>query len=344
MLKAISRSPLVRIYGLTVAISVAVLAAIGLNLGLVALGTALILAVLEISLSFDNAVVNATVLKGMSPRWQQIFLTVGILIAVVGVRVVLPILLVSIFAGIAMPAVIELVLRDPQAYGETLHKIHPEIAAFGGIFLLMLFLDYIFRGRPILWLDNIEKPLIKLGQIDRLTVVIALAALVAATGFADDSHAASMLVSGMVGLGLYLFIKGVGDFFENREAAAATAKSGLAGFLYLEVLDASFSLDGVLGAFAITSNILVITAGLGIGALWVRSMTIHLVKNDTLARFRYLEHGAHYAIGVLAALLLVSASREISEVVTGLMGIIIICLALADSVRANRKYGRPQPQ
>lgn len=332
-----SQSPALRIYGITALVSILAIGWVGVEFGIAALITTVILAVLEISLSFDNAVVNAKVLKNMSPAWQKAFLTVGILIAVVGVRVVLPVVLVAIFAHLGIGEVVHLIMNDPAQYGEILHHIHPEIAAFGGIFLLMLFLDYIFGTREVLWLHRLEQPLARVGQLERLEVVVAILALIAATSFAGSEHTASMLMSGLAGLALYLGIKAFGNYFEGRDMAKNAAQAGLAGFLYLEVLDASFSLDGVLGAFAITSNIVIIIVGLGIGALWVRSMTIHLVQTDTLMRYRYLEHGAHYAIGVLAVLLLVSASKEISEIITGLVGLCIIAAALADSVRANRK-------
>ncbi len=329
--------PSFRIYGLTILVSLIACFAVGFKLGLAAFITTVILAVLEISLSFDNAVVNAKVLKTMSPFWRKIFLTVGILIAVVGVRLLLPVLLVVIFAHTGFSQVVHLALYDPEKYGEMLHHIHPEIAGFGGIFLLLLFLDYILGERKILWLRHLELPLIKLGRFKRLDVVVALLALLGAVSFVGEEHKTSMLVSGIVGAVIYIVIKSVSDFFENSSSMQNVAKSGLIGFIYLEVLDASFSLDGVLGAFAITSSIVVIMVGLGIGALWVRSMTIHLVETDTLARFRYLEHGAHYAIGVLAVLLLVSASQEISELITGLLGFGIIIAALTDSIRFNRQ-------
>ncbi len=336
-MQLIRQSTVFRTYGLTVLVSLLACFAVGISLGMAAFVTTVVLAVLEISLSFDNAVVNAKVLKPMAAIWRTIFLTVGLFIAVVVVRMLLPVVLVAIFAHVGFSEVLQLAFNDPKAYGEMLHQIHPEIAAFGGVFLLLLFLDYILGDRTILWLRDIELPLIKLGRFKRLDVVIALLALLAAAGMAGPEHASSMLVSGIVGAVLYIVIKSVSDFFEDSRSMQNAAKAGMIGFIYLEMLDASFSLDGVLGAFAITSNIVVIMMGLGIGALWVRSMTVHLVETDTLTRFRYLEHGAHYAIGVLAVLLLVSASQEISEVITGLLGFGIIMAALADSIRYNRR-------
>ena len=93
-------------------------------------------------------------------------------------------------------------------------------------------------------------------------------------------------------------------------------KSGLGGFLYLEVLDASFSFDGVIGAFALSNN-MIIALGLSVGAMFVRSMTIHLVRTGTLAQYRYLEHGAFWAIIVLGVIMLLSARYHIPETIPG---------------------------
>ena len=85
---------------------------------------------------------------------------------------------------------------------------------------------------------------------------------------------------------------------------ALAGKAAFFMFLYLEVLDASFSFDGVIGAFAITNDIVLMALGLGIGAMYVRSLTVYLVRQGTLDDYVYLEHGAHYAIGALAVILL----------------------------------------
>jgi hypothetical protein len=333
------RHPVLKIYAVSLVVSLLVFVAVTVGLGTAALLTTAILAVLEISLSFDNAVVNAKVLQRMSPTWRLLFLTVGILIAVVGVRLLLPIVLVAVFAHLGVGQVVQLALHDATAYGRALHHIHPEVAGFGGVFLLLLFTDYLLETRSTLWLAGIERPLAALGRIVRLEMVLVLVGLLSlalASAFVPPEHVGSMLLSGLVGMALYLVIAAVDGLLERRQLGQGVARIGLMGFIYLELLDASFSLDGVLGAFAITDQLPVIVAGLGIGALWVRSMTIHLIRTDTLARFRYLEHGAHYAIGALAVLLLISASYEVSEAVTGLIGLGIIAAAVTDSVRANR--------
>ena len=93
--------------------------------------------------------------------------------------------------------------------------------------------------------------------------------------------------------------------------------------IYLEVLDASFSFDGVIGAFALTHNLFIIAIGLGIGAMYVRSMTIMLVERGTLAEYRFLEHGAFYAIIALSVIMFVQPLMHIPEVITGLVGAVV---------------------
>lgn len=327
-----------------------------------------ILSILEISLSFDNAVVNAGVLKKMNAFWQKIFLTIGILIAVFGMRLVFPIVIVAISAQIGPIDAVQLAMDEPDRYEQLVTDAHPSIAAFGGMFLLMIFLDFIFDEREIKWIGWLERPLSKLGKVDMLSVCIALIILaVTATTLATSAHqhggahadkAATVLLSGVLGLITYLLVAGLSGHFEDKleeeeereheaeEAAKRAGKDpslvGVAGkaafflFLYLEVLDASFSFDGVIGAFAITNHIFWMALGLGIGAMYVRSLTVYLVRQGTLDDYVYLEHGAHYAIGALAAILLITIKYEIHEVITGLVGITLIAVSFWSSVRRNR--------
>ncbi|MCT9087872.1 DUF475 domain-containing protein [Streptomyces sp. ASQP_92] len=351
-----------------------VITAIGLALavlydGWTAFGVVAILAVLEISLSFDNAVVNAGILKKMNAFWQKIFLTVGVLIAVFGMRLLFPVVIVAISAKIGPVDAVDLALNDADRYQQLVTDAHPSIAAFGGMFLLMIFLDFIFEDRDIKWLAWLERPLAKLGKVDMLSVCIALVVLlVAAMTFATHAHqhggahvdkAQTVLISGIAGLITYLVVGGLSGYFENRleedeereheqeeeakrtgSAVSAVAMAGKAAFfmfLYLEVLDASFSFDGVIGAFAITNDIVLMALGLGIGAMYVRSLTVYLVRQGTLDDYVYLEHGAHYAIGALAVILLVTIQYEINEVITGLVGVVLIAWSFFSSVRRNRR-------
>jgi hypothetical protein len=340
-----------------------VVAAVGLVLGLLygggtALAVVAILAVLEVSLSFDNAVVNATVLVRMNPFWQKIFLTFGVAIAVFGMRLLFPLLIVGITAKLSPAQAIHLALQkgDPHkhgTYGYLLHQAHPAIAAFGGVFLLLLFLDFILEEREITWLTWLERPLARIGKLDQLSVTITLVALAtAAYTLAPQPKISTVLVSGLLGMATYLVVNGLGEFFDTddeaedevaagspRRVAQAVGKAAFFLFLYLEVLDASFSFDGVVGAFAITSDPIIIAIGLGVGAMFIRSLTVFLVRKGTLSEYVYLEHGALWAIGALAVVLLFTMRYEVPEVVTGLIGVGFIGAALASSIVRNRRAG-----
>jgi hypothetical protein len=346
-------------------------AVVGLVLGwLYGGGTGLaltaILAVLEVSLSFDNAVVNATVLVRMSPFWQKIFLTVGVAIAVFGMRLVFPLVIVAATAKLNPVEAFRLALDkgDPDkagTYGYLLHQAHPAIAAFGGMFLLMLFLDFVFEERELTWLSWIERPLARIGKLDQLSVVIALGALAVAAytlGEAADTaqhhRTSTVLVAGVLGLCTYLLVNGLGEFFDEgaaddedgledelqrKKTMHVVGKAAFFLFLYLEVLDASFSFDGVVGAFAITSDPIIIAIGLGVGAMFIRSLTVFLVRKGTLAEYVYLEHGALWAIGALAVILLITIEYDVPEVVTGLIGVAFIGAAFLSSIVRGRRAG-----
>ncbi|MFE3635182.1 DUF475 domain-containing protein [Streptomyces cellostaticus] len=359
---------LLKTFGWSFAVTALGLVAAAFYGGWTAFGIVAILAVLEISLSFDNAVVNAGILKKMNAFWQKIFLTIGVLIAVFGMRLVFPVVIVAISAKMGPIEAVDLALNNKDRYQELVTDAHPAIAAFGGMFLLMIFLDFIFEDRDIQWLRWIERPLAKLGKVDMLSVCIALIVLlITAFTFATQAHqhggahvdkAQTVLIAGIAGLITYMIVGGLSGFFEDRleeqeereheeeEAAARAGKKRspvvLAGqaaffmFLYLEVLDASFSFDGVIGAFAITNDIVLMALGLGIGAMYVRSLTVYLVRQGTLDDYVYLEHGAHYAIGALAVILMVTIRYEINEVITGLVGVVLIAWSFWSSVRRNR--------
>ena len=308
-----------------------------------------ILAVMEISLSFDNAVVNASVLKRWDAFWKMIFLTVGILIAVFGMRLVFPIVIVAVTADLGMMEVITLALNNPTEYSAKLLAHHAEISAFGGIFLLVVFLNFVFDDKDVHWFDWLESRLAKFGKVDAMSVFVALIVLMISVSFANDAQAGAVLIAGVWGILVYLGVQVVSGMLEGDleeeldedgnstgEVTSAILRGGIIGFLYLEVLDASFSFDGVIGAFAITNDVIVIMLGLAIGAMFVRSMTIFLVDKGTLDEFIYLEHGAHYAIGALAVIMLLSVKFHVPELITGLIGIAFIGWALLASLKHRK--------
>lgn len=311
--------------------------------GVKAAMTVMFLGVLETSLSFDNAVVNATVLANWNEVWRRRFLTWGIIIAVFGMRVVFPLLIVGIAGSLGPVEVLDLAFNDPDRYGRVLASVHHQIAGFGGAFLMMVFLKFfVARNKTRHWLAIIERPLTRLGKMEAIEGALTLVILLAAARLLDGAQRAEFIEAGVWGVAVFIFVKGLsgllgGEDEEGEGAPHPVVQQGIAGFLYLEVLDASFSFDGVIGAFAMTNNLLVIALGLGVGAMFVRSFTLLLVERGTLNTYRYLEHGAFWAIGALAAVMLVGVAFHIPEAFTGLVGALLIGLSLGSSIRANRK-------
>jgi len=298
-----------------------------------------VLAILEVSLSFDNAVVNATVLKGMSPVWRRRFITWGIAIAVFGMRIVFPLLIVAIIARIDPISALVMAATDPDRYSRVLATAHVSVSAFGGAFLAMVGLKHFFdHEKDVHWIAIIERPLTRLGRIKALELWLVLLLLYLVSTWLPRPEQVEFLVVGVIGLVTYIAVEGISALLAVQSAVTGEmARSGAAAFLYLEVLDASFSFDGVIGAFALSNNLFIIAIGLGVGAMFVRSLTIMLVEHETLASYRYLEHGAFYAIIALAVIMFLNAVRHIPEVVTGLIGTGFIVTAFVDSIRYNRR-------
>lgn len=305
--------------------------------GWAGVGIVAILGVLETSLSFDNAVVNASVLKNWDEQWRRRFLVWGLPIAVFGMRLVFPLAIVAISAGVGPLDALNLAINDPKQYETLIMAVHHEVAAFGGVFLLMVFLDFFLQEeKSHHWIPMIEAPLSKLGRLG-LEAVIALGVVLLATSYIGQEEKLAFLTAGVWGLITYILAQSVGTLAGGDDVASTVIKQGVGGFLYLELLDASFSFDGVIAAFALTNNIFIMMIGLAVGAMFVRSMTLHLVDKGTLSEYRYLEHSAFYAIGILAAIMFLGAvGIEVPEVVTGLLGAAVIGAALWHSIRANK--------
>lgn len=331
----------IRLFAASILLTLALAVFVLVTRGFGELWTFLILVILEVTFSFDNAVVNSKILARMSAFWQQLFLTVGIIFAVVVVRFVLPVILVMISAHTSFSRVLDLALHDAGTYGTMLQQAAPMINAFGGSFLLMIGLSYFLdRGKEVHWLTHIETWLKKFGEYGSVKVLIML--LVALALFATVSHSVQVvvLVAALCGITLHITLDLFSTYFNDRQPHHTTlvGMAAFVSFVYLNILDASFSLDGVVGAFAITNNILIIMAGLGAGALWVRSFTIYLVRTNKLATYQYLEHGAHWAILLLGAVMFMKLYHiELPEWATGLIGLVCIMAAVASSVIERRR-------
>ncbi len=303
---------------------------------------AVILSVLEVSLSFDNAIINAKVLKDMDEVWRKRFITWGMLIAVFGMRLVFPVLIVSIVSGFWPWTAFSLAINEPEQYAHALESAHIVISGFGGGFLLMVFLRFFFdRDKDFHWIHFIERNLVRFGRLESFEIIFALLVtmLFARMLPVEESH--QFLVAGIFGIVGYLIVKGLEGLLQrSRHETSEVVKSGLATFIYLEILDASFSFDGVIGAFALSNNIYIIMIGLGVGAMFVRSLTLFFVGHGTLTKFVYLEHGAFWAIGVLAFIMYFSTIREVPDVITGLLGGALIAASLWASLNYNKRQAQ----
>jgi hypothetical protein len=300
-----------------------------------------ILGVLEVSLSFDNAVVNASVLKHWNEFWRKLFLTVGILVAVFGMRLLFPLVIVAAATGLGLPDVWDMALDNPDEYSRNLTAHHAEVAAFGGAFLMLVFLNFLFdEEKELHWFDWFEAKVGKYGT-EGLAVLLTLLCVVAAMRLMPEARKLAVLIAGVTGVLIYIAVKWLSNLLEAKEhdpsVGAMISQGSIGGFLYLEVLDASFSFDGVIGAFAVTNDVVIIMLGLAIGAMFVRSMTVFLVYKGTLQEFVYLEHGAHYAIGILALIMFASVHYHIPEWFTGLSGLAFILVSLWSSIRHRRR-------
>jgi hypothetical protein len=300
--------------------------------GLHALYVVALLSILEVSLSFDNAVVNAKVLETMEPKWQERFITFGIPIAVFGMRFLFPIVIVAIASGLGLWETFQLATHDPASYKTTLMSVEKLIFAFGGSFLLMVFLNFIFdNDREEKWITIIEESSV-IDEMSKFSSIHMIIALVVGIALIFATHNYQIAIAYFTGVLLYSVIATLDDVL-----GVNGVRNGIMGFLYLEVLDASFSFDGVISAFALSSDIFIIMIGLGVGAMFVRSLTLLMLREKTLDEYRYLEHGAHYAIFALAVIMLAKIFVHVDELIVGTAGVLFIVVATYHSIQVNKK-------
>lgn len=298
-----------------------------------------VLGVLEVSLSFDNAIVNAKTLEKMTPEWQHRFITWGMIIAVFGMRIVFPVLIVAIVSGLSMIDATMLAVNDHVKYSEILQSSHALIAGFGGAFLFLVAFEFFFDAeKDVHWIHMIESKLVKLGARQSVGIVLTVGLLYTFYTYLPEGEALKFFMAGIAGIVTHEIVKLIGDLMNSEDedennATVVVAKNGLASFLYLEVLDASFSFDGVLGALVISTDIFIIAGGLAIGAMAVRSLTIQLVETKVLNEYKYLEHSAFYAILILASIMFASTMIHIPELITGLLSVSFIVAGYISSIR-----------
>lgn len=299
----------------------------------------IILALMETAVSMDNAIVDARILKTMNKKWQQRYLTIGMPIAVVGMRFLFPVAIVSLIAFISPWEAMTLAFKNPPHYAEIMTSAKNNISIFGSAFLLMISLSYFLHdNEEEYWLPWIEKKLFRLGEVPGFAAGVALLALLIGSFCRPDIYdKLTMMMWGSIGIVSYILVKEVLSWCIGDGSNVVIRGGGILTFFYLEFIDASFSFDSVISAFAITNNTIIIAAGLGVGAMVVRCMTLAMLRSDTLARFAYVEHGAFYTILILAVLMFISVFHEIPEWIMGGIGIVLIGSSFGASVLKNKK-------
>lgn len=292
-----------------------------------------ILAAVEISLSFDNAVVNARILKHMDSKWRQRFLWWGILIAVFGMRIFLPIAIVAVLLHISPIAALHLAIDTPHKYMHALQNARISLNALGGSFLALVSLSFfIDKQKNHHWLTSIEQPLSNLARIKAAPLLINIIIMLLVSLWLKPSQLYEFFTAAWLAVGIFYLLAWRG----SASPEALRHRSGLANFMYLEILDASFSFDGVIGAFALSSNFIIIALGLSIGAFYVRSMTIMLVQQESLASYPFIEHGAFYAVLSLSLVMYCNIFMHIPDYATGLLSLGFIGFSLVYSYRQNK--------
>lgn len=335
------QQPTFRVFIISALLTIALGSLVGWYGGGGTLWTFAVLVLLEITFSFDNAIINSRILGRMSAFWQQLFLTVGMVFAVFIVRFILPVAIIAFSSNTGLVHVIDVAFRQPATYSILLDHAAPIINAFGGTFLIMIGLNYFLdRQKDIHWLGHIERWLSRFGQYESFKILIMLAIALCLFFTVAPPYQATVLVASIIGTILHISLNLCEHYFSRRQSKAKqlAGASAFASFVYLNVLDASFSLDGVIGAFAISTNIVLIMIGLGAGALWVRSLTVYLVRAKTLGKYRYLEHGAHWAILVLGAIMLIKLYHiNPPEWFAGSIGLLFIAIATMSSIIEQRR-------
>lgn len=284
--------------------------------------TILGLALFEIVSSVDNAVINAEVLSTMSKKAQKWFLLWGFLFAVFIVRGVLPWIIIWATNPTLGPwgSFMATFSNDP-AVGESIAKSAPLLLAGGGIFLVFLFMHWLFLERKTIGLRH-EKFFERNGVWFYAVVSIILAVVVWSALKVNPI----MAFGAVIGSTVFFIMHGFKENAEKAEQELLTgkvSKSDISKIMYLEVIDTSFSIDGVLGAFAFTLSVPYILIGNGIGAFVLRELTVKNIQ--TIKKYVYLKNGAMYAIGILSLIMVMGAfGHHVPEWVSPLSMFLVI--------------------
>jgi len=280
------------------------------------------LCVFEVVSSIDNAVINAEVLGTMSEKGKKWFLLYGILFAVFIVRGLLPWVIVWATNTSLGPigALTATFSNDPHIK-ESFETSTPILMLGGGVFLLFLFLHWLFIEDKNFGLP-VEEFFVKHGSWYYAIVSVLLVVIVALA----LKYNSILALSAVIGSSAFFITDGFKKNAEANEQQLLSKKSDMSDIskiLYLEIIDATFSIDGVLGAFAFTTSVPLIILGNGLGAIVVRQLTMGNIEN--IKKYVFLKNGAMYSILCLGMVMILEGFKvEIPEYITPLVTILII--------------------
>ena len=251
--------------------------------------------------SIDNAIVNAHVLQTMGALWRKRFLLIGIITSVFMVRFLLPLFIVWISVpNLTLPSLLSTFIGGNDLAANAIEAQKPVILMFGGVFLAYLYLHWLFlEKKEPLYIERFLKDNHGVWFFGFAAVLLVLVMYLARAS-------PMMMLAAAIGSATFFILYGLKETAEAKEQSIHKPHlSDFSKFIYLEVLDAAFSFDGVIGAFAFTINLLLIFIGIGIGAVVVRELTIKGI--DQVARYKYLKNGAMTSIGFLGLFMLIEA-------------------------------------
>ena len=313
----------------------------GLEMMLKMLCATLFLAFLEVSLSVNNVVINTSVLKQWDQHWRKIYLTLGVLVAALILRLILPVFIVAFATDMSLTKVVNLAINNPLEYAYRLRIHYVEIAAFCGMLLFMVFLNFVFiQIKHFNWVKRFEDITSEIGSLEILKLILGICLIFIITSLIPENHQSQIIKVSLMGVFTYYVVRLLGLFLSKKSLSNAEnglIKTGVSAFLFLEILDASQSVSSVFGAFAITTDIVVILIGLTIGAVFARSLTIYLLENDSIISFKYLDLAANYVVGLLAAsMLLAVVDLHIPQLMTAIIGFFVFAWALFATVKDQK--------
>lgn len=321
-----------------------------------AAATALVvLALLEIAMAADSSVPMAGIASRIHVRARRIFLSVGLVVGVLAMRLVLPPAAVAVTtAESPTDAAAEAVL-DPGLFAEHLAAARPGIAAFGALFIWLVFAEYLFNvegGSRRPWLGRVEAALARVRRPRVTAIAVGLAISGAVIALTDPADRITVAWGTLAGLGVSLVVKSIATWSKRQEApawqvhvhaATVVFERGLVVFMLFEILDGIYTLSAQETGLAYAEQAAVAAVGVGIGAVFLARLTSSVDSTRGLTRLRYLKAGAAYVLGVLSVLLWASLAVPIPGAVAGWFGSVIIALALITSLPSRRRATLRQP-